>query len=665
MIRALKKVYEKVKIKKLGTKLIVIVSLLIVIPLSILGKMSYEEAKMQIAIKLGETANGTVEALSTSLSSSFYAQQLNVRQLSLLVSDLNENAGSTEINKVINDFLRLHPELKSVLIVDEEGIPVEAAGASLNQENMSETRWFEEAISQPDQVIISSPEPSGEQQNLIIHMSKSLENGKGVITLISSVNQLESLFSSTQLGKSGFIYVLDQNGKVISHPYVPQGTLLQDDASNAILKGDNGEVTIVNNDTGDMGQGYYYTNEITGWKVIAVIPFQEFADAATPIMNKTIWILCISVLTALILLVMFTRSITRPISQLVHLSQRISEGYLNERVQIKQDDEIGQLGDNYNHMVNSLHDIIRDVSSSSVILAASSDELSRSSDETTATVEHVAGLLETSAEGARAQSRLTQETANTMEEMAIGISKIAESSANIAGLSSGTEQEVKNGSRMVETVGSQMELIRESVEESATYIEELKHLNFKITDMSKAISDVSEQTNLLALNASIEAARAGEQGKGFAVVAQEVKALAEQSRASSAQIQETITLVNRLVDNVHEAMTERVMVETVRGVELSAEALHALQKIEIATQHVVQQMYDVSAVTEELSASTEEIAASVTDISNVASNSSAAFEEISGAGQEQLASMEEITASAQNVAKIATDLEGKVKKFIL
>ncbi|WP_145049771.1 methyl-accepting chemotaxis protein [Paenibacillus xylanexedens] len=665
MIRALKKLYEKVKIRKLGIKLIAIVSLLIMIPLGILGKMSYEEAKMQIAIKLGETANGTVETLSTSLSSSFYAQQLNVQQLSLLVSDLHENAESAEINKIISDFLRLHPELESVLIVDEEGVTVDAAGVSLNQENSSETHWFEEATSQPDQVIISSPEPAGEQQNLILHMSKSLENEKGVITLISSVNQLESLFSSTQLGKSGFIYVLDQNGTVMYHPYVPQGTLLQDDASNAILKGDKGELTIVNNDTGDMGQGYYYTNELTGWKVVAVIPFQEFADAAAPIMNKTVWILSISVLTALILLVTFTRSITKPINRLVQLSQRISEGYLNERAQIKQDDEIGRLGDNYNHMVNSLHDIIRNVSSSSVILAASSHELSRSSDETTVTVEHVAGLLETSAEGARAQSRLTQETANTMEEMAIGISKIAESSANIAGLSSGTEQEVKNGSKMVETVGSQMELIRASVKESATYIEELKHLNFKITDMSKAISDVSEQTNLLALNASIEAARAGEQGKGFAVVAQEVKALAEQSRASSAQIQETITLVNRLVDNVHEAMTERVMIETVRGVELSAEALHALQKIEISTQHVVQQMYDVSAVTEELSASTEEIAASVTDISDVSSNSSAAYEEISGAGQEQLASMEEITASAQNIAKIAAELEGKVKKFIL
>lgn len=64
----------------------------------------------------------------------------------------------------------------------------------------------------------------------------------------------------------------------------------------------------------------------------------------------------------------------------------------------------------------------------------------------------------------------------------------------------------------------------------------------------EAIENVSSLTDLLALNAAIEAARAGQYGKGFKVVADEVKKLAEQSRALTSQIADLLTNLKERVD---------------------------------------------------------------------------------------------------------------------
>lgn len=91
-------------------------------------------------------------------------------------------------------------------------------------------------------------------------------------------------------------------------------------------------------------------------------------------------------------------------------------------------------------------------------------------------------------------------------------------------------------------------------EASAAQAKLLKEKNTETLKAISIITDIAEETNLLSLNASIEAARAGEQGRGFAVVAEEVRKLAEQSRAATESIRNTLNEMNKAVNDIAQSV---------------------------------------------------------------------------------------------------------------
>jgi len=90
-----------------------------------------------------------------------------------------------------------------------------------------------------------------------------------------------------------------------------------------------------------------------------------------------------------------------------------------------------------------------------------------------------------------------------------------------------------------------MQDLRGRVETIAEQILALSEQTQQVGEIISSVEDLADQSNLLAVNAAIEAAKAGEQGRGFAVVAQEVRTLAEKSKAATVQVRTMLTDIQR------------------------------------------------------------------------------------------------------------------------
>jgi methyl-accepting chemotaxis protein len=358
-------------------------------------------------------------------------------------------------------------------------------------------------------------------------------------------------------------------------------------------------------------------------------------------------------------------NISNPVRKASQALNRISKGDLTvEPIVVKNKDEIGQLIGAVNQMVNHLRHSVEQMLHASTSVAASSQQLFASSEQNSSASQHVAVSVQDFANGADAQAQSSVECGRAMEEMAAGISRIAETTADVSDLSMTATNIAEQGTHAMERVVNKIQAVSTSVDAANQVILELEKHSQSIGQITTLIGNIASQTNLLALNAAIEAARAGESGKGFAVVAGEVRKLSSQTDDSVREISELIASIQRDSARAVGVMNNG-RTEVQEGLHEVSIAEKAFGQIVTASQEVASKIQETAAAAEQMAASSEEVAATVAQVGFVAQQTSGTAQSVAAVTQEQLASAEEITASAKNLAGIATDLNQVVGTFRL
>lgn len=233
-----------------------------------------------------------------------------------------------------------------------------------------------------------------------------------------------------------------------------------------------------------------------------------------------------------------------------------------------------------------------EISSASAQQAASATEQSAAIAETTATVDEV----RSSAEHTVSLAQLVTETANQANRVADeGVSAVREATDVMAD-------------------------IRERTQSIAENILALSEQSQQIGEIIATVNDLADQSNLLALNAAIEASRAGEHGKGFAVVAQEIRTLAEGSKAATAQVRTILSDIQRAT-NAAVMATEQGTKGVDSGVRTIEQAGQTIDELADAIRQAAGSASQITASVRQHAVGMEQIAVAMSDINNATAQS--------------------------------------------
>jgi methyl-accepting chemotaxis protein len=421
----------------------------------------------------------------------------------------------------------------------------------------------------------------------------------------------------------------------------------------------------------------FYSDDFGTWTTIAYpikdnngkifAYFAVDADAkAVPAGLNSLLLNGIIILVAFLLLFLIiqylvVKNTLSPIRHLIKGIDEVSRGNLDVNIQTGKDD-LGLVNEKFNVMVRRINDTIVKVQITSQEVNQSAKELYEVSERNSDNADTINSNVSHISSNIRTQEQATRDSARAMSEMATVIQTIASSSASVADEAYEMERRSQQGNTVVRQVSEQMNLITQSVKNTASAIEVLESRSQEIGDILNIISGISSQTNLLALNASIEAARVGEEGRGFAVVAGEVRKLAEQSEQATSQVGVLIQEIQAGIKQAVQAM-EQGTSEVDTGLSVADQTGQLFDEILEAAKKVSHQIQEVSSATQEISAGTEEMTATADDLSASVSKTADSSEKISVSVDEQKASLITLVDSSTRLNDMSQELQELISHF--
>lgn len=275
--------------------------------------------------------------------------------------------------RVLNQFKVVQEtrnDILNIAVIAENGKSlIDADGAKLNPYiKLEDSTWYQNMIKAGGDTVVS---PSHVQNiiegtyNWVITVGKGLVNPntgriEGVFFINLNYSSIRILCEKINLGDKGYLFIVDKNGSIIYHP--KQKLLLaglKTEYINRVLEQKRGSFA-----TKEGGQSKIYTvatSKETGWTVAGVSNIDELMKNKDRTQVAYITIASFLLIFAVILAVLISRAMTKPIMKLKRVMEEVEkDNFKNIKFTVKGNNEIASLGKSFNVMTDKIQKLMEE-----------------------------------------------------------------------------------------------------------------------------------------------------------------------------------------------------------------------------------------------------------------------------------------------------------------